>query len=73
MNEDAPFRRAEDDPGTRKRLRRGMYILPSLFPCANIGAGYYAISQAIQGTAAEPWHFDNAAKAIGVAIADRFQ
>ncbi len=68
MNEDSPFRRAEDDPRSRKRFRRGMYILPSLFTCANIGAGYYAISQAIQGTTVEPWHFDNAAKAIGFAI-----
>jgi len=48
--------------------RKGLYILPSIFTAANIAAGYYAISQAIQGTAADPWHFDHAAKAIGFAI-----
>ena len=48
--------------------RKRLYILPSIFTAANIAAGYYAISQAIQGTAADPWHFDQAAKAIGFAI-----
>ena len=45
-----------------------MYLLPSVFTAGNIAAGYYAISQAIQGTAVDPWHFDHAAKAIGFAI-----
>jgi len=48
--------------------RKGLYILPSLFTAGNIAAGYYALSQAVQGSAAAPWHFDHAAKAIGVAI-----
>jgi CDP-diacylglycerol---serine O-phosphatidyltransferase len=48
--------------------KKGLYILPSMFTAANIAAGYYAISQAIQGTAGDPWHFDQAAKAIGFAI-----
>ncbi|HZD31797.1 MAG TPA: CDP-diacylglycerol--serine O-phosphatidyltransferase, partial [Candidatus Angelobacter sp.] len=48
--------------------RKGLYVLPSLFTAANIAAGYYAISQAIQGTASDPNHFDLAAKAIGFAI-----
>jgi CDP-diacylglycerol--serine O-phosphatidyltransferase len=39
-----------------------------MFTAGNIAAGYYAISQAIQGTASDPWHFDQAAKAIGAAI-----
>ncbi|MBZ5568707.1 MAG: phosphatidylcholine/phosphatidylserine synthase [Acidobacteriia bacterium] len=30
--------------------------------------GYYALYHSIQGSAAEPWHYDNAAKAIGFAI-----
>ena len=47
---------------------KGLYILPSLFTAINIAAGYYAISQAILGTASDPWHFDQAAKAIGFAI-----
>ncbi len=39
-----------------------------MFTAGNMAAGYYAISQAIQGTAGDPWHFDQAAKAIGIAI-----
>jgi CDP-diacylglycerol--serine O-phosphatidyltransferase len=39
-----------------------------MFTAGNLAAGYYAIAQAIQGTAADPWHFDMAAKAIGFAI-----
>ena len=52
----------------KSRPKKGLYILPSMFTAANIAAGYYAISQAIQGTASDPWHFDQAAKAIGFAI-----
>jgi CDP-diacylglycerol--serine O-phosphatidyltransferase len=67
MNLPRPLRRA-DDPKQPYRMRRGMYVLPSIFTAASIAAGYYAISQAIQGTASAPWHFDNAAKAIGFAV-----
>ncbi|HEY6350478.1 MAG TPA: phosphatidylcholine/phosphatidylserine synthase [Candidatus Angelobacter sp.] len=74
-----PRRRWEDVQDQRKgRLRKGMYLLPSLFTAANIGAGYYAIvqtllgsqslSQQVQGIQPEYWHFDFAAKAIGVAV-----
>jgi len=56
-----------DDPRPRP-AHKGLYILPSLFTAMNIAAGYYAISQAILGTAGDPWHFDQAAKAIGFAI-----
>ena len=34
---EVPRRRKEDNP--RRRLNRGMYILPSLFTTANIAAG----------------------------------
>src|SRR5215469_15227627 len=63
-----------------RRLRKGMYILPSIFTAANVLLGYYAILQVIHGAiqfavaeamqnaAVEAWHFDNAAKAIGFAI-----
>ena len=61
-----PRRRREDQ--RPRRQRKGMYILPSLFTTANIAAGYYAILQITHGTTAEPWHFDNAAKAIGFAF-----
>jgi CDP-diacylglycerol--serine O-phosphatidyltransferase len=52
----------------RRRPRKGLYLLPSMFTAGNLAAGYYAIAQAIQGTAADSWHFDMAAKAIGFAI-----
>jgi len=52
----------------RQRPKRGMYVLPSLFTAGNIAAGYYAITQSIQGSVAEPAYFDRAALAIGFAI-----
>jgi CDP-diacylglycerol--serine O-phosphatidyltransferase len=61
-----PKRRKEDRPP--RRLRKGMYILPSLFTTANLAAGYYAILQVMHGSVGEPWHFDFAAKAIGFAV-----
>jgi len=65
-----PMRRKDDKPERQRKLRKGLYILPSLFTAVNIAAGYYAISQAIQGANIqnEPWHFDFAAMAIGFAI-----
>lgn len=45
-----------------------MYLLPSLFTAGNIAAGYFAITQSIQGSMLEPQHFDYAALAIGFAI-----
>ena len=59
---------SDPDSTGRRGVRKGLYILPSMFTAGNMAAGYYAISQAIQGTASDPWHFDLAAKAIGVAI-----
>ena len=58
----------DPDSSGRKGVRKGLYLLPSMFTAGNMAAGYYAISQAIQGTANDPWHFDLAAKAIGFAI-----
>ena len=49
-------------------MRKGMYILPSLFTTANIAAGFYAIMQTVRGSAGEAWHLDYAAKAIGFAV-----
>lgn len=65
-----PMRRWEDQlPAEQKRrMRKGMYILPSLFTAANIGAGYYAITETLRADAANWWRFDRAAIAIGVAI-----
>lgn len=45
-----------------------MFILPSLFTAVNIGAGFFAITQSLEGTVHEPHHFDWAAIAIGLAI-----
>jgi len=66
MNEELTHH--HENPGKPRRARKGLYILPSIFTAGNIAAGYYAISQAIQGTAAAAWYFDQAAKAIGIAI-----
>ena len=63
---EVPRRRKEDKPP--RRLRKGLYILPSLFTTANIAFGYYAILQVTHGGAQDFSHFDNAAKAIGFAV-----
>ncbi|HKR26980.1 MAG TPA: CDP-diacylglycerol--serine O-phosphatidyltransferase [Acidobacteriaceae bacterium] len=55
-------------PGARRRKPRGMFILPSLFTAANIGAGFFAITQSLEGSVHYPHHFDWAALAIGFAI-----
>ncbi len=49
----------------RARLRRGIYLLPSVFTVANLLCGYYAVVASLAGTMHE---FDHAAKAIGYAI-----
>lgn len=56
-----------EDVKPRRPPSRGMYILPSLFTAGNIAAGYYAITQSIQGSVADPSYFDRAALAIGLA------
>src|SRR5215813_7068704 len=66
MDERTPQRRDTDRP--RGKMRKGMYILPSMFTTANIAAGFYAILQTIVATVNEPWHLDFAAKAIGFAV-----
>jgi CDP-diacylglycerol---serine O-phosphatidyltransferase len=62
-----PMRRATDFKHSR-RLRKGIYILPSLATTFNIAFGYYALYQTFMGSAAEIWRYDNAAKAIGFAV-----
>jgi CDP-diacylglycerol--serine O-phosphatidyltransferase len=63
-----PFHRRKEDRIFPRRQRKGMYILPSLFTIGNLGAGFYAILQAVQGTPEDPSHFDFAAIAIGFAV-----
>jgi CDP-diacylglycerol--serine O-phosphatidyltransferase len=53
---------------TRRHPSRGMYVLPSLFTAGNMAAGYYAMTQSVQGSATEPAYFDRAALAIGFAV-----
>ena len=80
-NEQPPAaRRSGERP--RRRLRKGMYILPSMFTAANVLLGYFAILQVIYGSDSicdcrmpthgcrcrSSVHFDNAAKAIGFAV-----
>lgn len=50
---------------TRARLRRGIFLLPSIFTGANLLCGYYASIAALNGGTED---FDHAAKAIGIAI-----
>ena len=53
----------------RARLRRGMFLLPSLFTAGNIGAGYYSITQTIAAISGDTiTHLDWAAIAILFAI-----
>jgi CDP-diacylglycerol---serine O-phosphatidyltransferase len=55
-------------PGAHRanlRLRRGIYLLPSLMTVTNLLCGFYAIMATLKGGGTD---IDNAAKAIGVAI-----
>jgi len=55
-------------PGSRRanlRLRRGIYLLPSLLTVANMVCGFYAVMSTLKGELAD---LDTAAKAIGFAI-----
>jgi CDP-diacylglycerol--serine O-phosphatidyltransferase len=47
------------------RLRRGIFLLPSLFTVGNLVCGYYAAAASLVGGTDD---FDRAAKAIGLAI-----
>jgi CDP-diacylglycerol--serine O-phosphatidyltransferase len=56
------------DGRVRRQPSRGMYVLPSLFTAGNMAAGYYAITQSIQGSVADQSYFDRAALALGIAV-----
>src|SRR3954453_11842735 len=55
-------------PKRKRRLSKGMYILPSLFTTANVALGYYAILEVLHASASEYYHLDYAARAIGYAV-----
>jgi CDP-diacylglycerol--serine O-phosphatidyltransferase len=69
FNEIDPVGREEESrpkrPFGNHRLRRGIYILPSIFTVANLLCGYYAILATLEGSTTD---LDNAAAAIGIAI-----
>jgi CDP-diacylglycerol--serine O-phosphatidyltransferase len=52
----------------RRRLSKGMYILPSLFTTGNMAAGFWAILQVMVATATDYKRLDYAAEAIGFAV-----
>ena len=63
----------------RRGLRKGVYLIPSVFTAANIGCGFYAVMAAVRGfqfvgtgpgadLIQASFYLDNAAKAIGWAI-----
>ena len=62
----------------RRGVKKGLYLIPSLFTAANIGMGFFAVMASLRGfqLLAQPnpdvaWaaaYFDNAARAIGWAV-----
>ncbi len=70
--DDSPAKNPLEDrrrpPRPPRRMRKGMYILPSLFTTGNMAAGFYAILEVLHANASTFWHLDNAAKAIGFAV-----
>ena len=66
METQDPERKPE--PRRRRRMSKGMYILPSLFTSGNMAAGFYAILEVVHASPLATWHLDNAAKAIGFAV-----
>jgi CDP-diacylglycerol--serine O-phosphatidyltransferase len=66
---DFPIPRRRQDEQRPRRMSKGMYILPSLFTCGNMAAGFYAIVQVLYyAITTEHWHLDHAAIAIGFAV-----
>ena len=63
------FENAADPRGGRRfrnhRLRRGIYLIPSIFTVANLFCGYYAILNTLKGADTD---LDWAARAIGFAV-----
>ena len=63
--QDAALAKAE----AQARLRRGMYLLPSLFTVGNIAAGFFSITETIKAISVDaPTHLNWAAIAILFAI-----
>ncbi len=69
----------QESPNPQRRgLRKGVYLIPSVFTAANIGMGFFAVMESLRGfqlvggaeanLANAGAHFDNAAMAIGWAV-----
>jgi CDP-diacylglycerol---serine O-phosphatidyltransferase len=65
---DGPPLNAGKEVRRRRRMSKGMYILPSLFTTGNMAAGFYAILEVLHASAVNFQHLDNAAIAIGFAV-----
>jgi CDP-diacylglycerol---serine O-phosphatidyltransferase len=61
---EAPLQRRIRNP----KLRRGVFLIPSLFTAGNLLCGYYASVATVTGSLQQTDPFDHAAKAIGLAI-----
>lgn len=65
----------EDERPPHRGLKKGLYVIPTLFTTANVAMGFLAVLSAIRGfavaasdPAAAAVYFNNAAVAIGLAI-----
>jgi CDP-diacylglycerol---serine O-phosphatidyltransferase len=64
-----PLNQAQTKARNQARLRRGMFLLPSLFTAGSLGAGYFSITQTIEAISHNAQtHLDWAAMAILFAI-----
>lgn len=64
-----------DEKPPHRGIKKGLYVIPTLFTAANIGAGFLAVLWSMRGfqasssdVALAAHYFDNAAIAIGLAI-----
>ena len=64
-----------DEKTPHKGIKKGLYVIPTIFTAGNVGAGFIAILYSMRGFQATgtnnelaAWYFDYAAIAIGMAI-----
>ena len=57
-----------DETRRRRRMRKSMFLLPSLFTSFNVAAGFYVLLQSLQVTEGDYWRLNRAAWAIGLAF-----
>jgi CDP-diacylglycerol--serine O-phosphatidyltransferase len=65
----------EEEKATHKGLKKGLYVIPTMFTAANVAMGFIAVLYSMRGFQAAgqnvelaAWYFDYAAIAIGLAI-----